>query len=97
MHNSSLTTERWVTNFSWALDFTVRESEKEKMKAAAHWQLDTTSHVVFFAVVFFFCWSSQIGASLEHPAWVSSLRARVILISLHPQFQVAETKHKRRA
>lgn len=40
-HNNSLSTVCGVTNFSWALDFGMREVEKEKMKerreAAVHW------------------------------------------------------------
>uniref|UniRef100_A0A3B3DJR0 TAFA chemokine like family member 3 n=2 Tax=Oryzias melastigma TaxID=30732 RepID=A0A3B3DJR0_ORYME len=98
MHNSSLTTARWVTNFSWALDFTVRESEKEKMKAAAHWQLaqsrphwsSTPPLMSSFLLSCFFFGFSQTGASPEPPACVSPLRARVILISLLSSFRMRE-------
>lgn len=42
-HTQQLPHHSGVTNFSWALDFGIREGEKEKMKkrgeAVVHWQL----------------------------------------------------------
>lgn len=82
-HNNSLSTLCGVTNFSWALDFGMREGEKEKMKergeAVLHCQLrgsrphrrSLISPLIssFWLSVRLFCLRTSL--SPEHPAWDS--------------------------
>lgn len=99
-----------VTNFSWALDFSLRETEKEKMKeraeAVVHWQLRGSHphwrslippHISsFWSLVCQFCPTNQCKPRATSMC-VASFGLYQFLLLFTPQFQVLETHHKQRA